>query len=746
MLHKTQKEIPVFDPRLVSEELTDTAKEIMKKLDEKIFIIEKYDTIESYDDAIETLTVSMCHGFEHKEFRDHVVQYKFKDVPTEDVKWMTFRDFIISFIMWRPMICLDPDNLDESFIIEHERLKKLGRNSIKEYFDEKYVANYSRRSPRYPNLSPTEYKYLLSEVLGETTFLIAKTAGTFSQFFGISSSIEIFMDLGKRMPEIAEMMHYKIDESLQPSEIEANMNNVMNDFISSVINDERFNVLKPLIMQKDTGLNIKQLRDLCINIGLKPDEMGRTIAKPVNTNYLNGLQSLSDYYIDAISGRKAAIINYEFMGKTGHLLILTAIVASAAKLSTTVMDCGSTNNIPIMIASEKHLERMDGRRYRFRGDDEYHILNSRKDKHLIGEVLYFRSPITCCARNNGVCRECYGELYYTNIDNYATGIFSATYIMNPVMQGLLSVKHHQITNTLTIAFKPEFDNFFEIMATDIVIKQSGVDEVSDYSLILRREDIKTTGDDDDIEIDYSGADKKRRRRRKKKTVEHSEESGNGDNGDDDFSLALSYYVTRFEVAKNLHTKDVETEYIEFEDVDSKSLFLHTNFISRMFPGKDERGDYLYIDLEDINPDEFIFVVDVYNNEVTKPMKQIEHLLNTKSHEDCDTIEDMVNKMIQLLIDAGIDAMSVHGEMIIRELIRSSTNILKRPNFNRVIMRQDYQILTINMALKQSPAINTGLSTQYLKAQLVSMNTTFMKNAESIFDPYFNPLPDYDNTI
>lgn len=743
MLRKTQEEIPVFDIRNISEELTDTAKEIMKKLDEKIFIIEKYDTEEAYDDAIKTLTVSMCHGYEHKEFRDHMVQYKFKDDPGENVKWMTFRNFIISLIMWRPMVCLDPENLDESFIIEPERLKHLGRVSIKEYFDEKYTSRYSRRTPRYPGISSIESKYLLGEVLGETTFLLTETVGTFSQFFGISSSIEIFMDLAERIPEINDMMHYKIDESLQPSEIEYDMNKLMNDFIETVLNDERFNVLKPLIMQKDTGLNTKQLRDLCLNIGLKPDEMGRTIAKPVNTNYLNGLQSVTDYYIDAISGRKAAIVNYEFMGKTGHLLILTAIAASPAKLSTTVMDCGSSNNVPIMILTEEHLKRLNGRRYRYRGDDVYHILDSNKDKHLVGEVLYFRSPITCCARNNGVCRECYGELYYTNIDNYATGIFSATYIMNPVMQGLLSVKHHQITNTLTIAFNEEFDNFFDILATDIVIKQTGIDGIDEYSLILRREDISTTGDDEDDEIDYSETTKKRRRRRTTKT---SNSNGMDDEGDNDFNLALSYYVTKFEVARNLHTKGVETEYIEFKDVDSKSLFLHNNFIAKMFPGKDDRGEYLYIDLEDINVDEFIFVVDVYNNEVTKPMKQIEKLLNTKSHENCNSIEEMVNKMIQLLIDAGIDAMSVHGEMIIRELIRSSSNILKRPNFNRVIMRQDYQILTINSALKQSPAVNTGLSTQYLKRQLIGMNTTFMKNAQSIFDPYFNPLPDYDDSI
>lgn len=742
-----------FDPATVLDELSPRAREIMDLLSEKVFVISNYNPLEKYDELIDILLKNMAEGFEFSEFRDFPVMYRFYPYESEkgkkeDVKSLPFRHFIINVIMWRPMLCIDPDNLTDDLIINSPRFAKIGQSFIKDYFDMNYIMKYNGHIPLYPNLRFVEINSYLNAVMCDTTYQLSKVSNIFNAFVGISSNLETFIDLEKRVPEFKECMDFTLDETMQPAEMEKALGEIQDKMIDAVINDDYPNMMKPLV-QPNSGLNIKQVRDMVCNIGLKPDEDGRTIPHPINTNYLNkgGLYTTEYYYLIAISGRKAAVINNEYMGRTGHLLILIAIATASAKLSRTTMDCNTVNPIPIEIKTATHLKKLHGRRYRFPGEKKYHILDYTKDEHLIGQTVDFRSPVTCACRD-GICRECYGNLYYTNIDNNDAGIYSATKVMNPVVQGILSAKHHQTTNSSMIEFAPEFNKFFSISSTDIILADN-VDDIVSYSLLIRRENIMTT-DGDESELDYTT----KRRRRKKSTSNYSRSNGDdiplddeSSDDDDNLELKLNYYTTKFEVVRNLHSKNEEArEYIEFSDKDEKELFMHIDLISRMTPGHDSKGDYLAIDLEAINPEEFVFLVDVENNELTKPMKSIQRVLNNKDHEGCDTYEDLVNKMLELLIASKLNATSVHAEMIIRQLVASSKNILKRPNFENIIMMQDYQLLTITTALKKNPSITTSMSTPYLKAQLVELQETFEKDRPGVFDPLFRKTLTHDFSV
>ena len=131
-------------------------------------------------------------------------------------------------------------------------------------------------------------------------------------------------------------------------------------------------------------------------------------------------------------------------------------------------------------------------------------------------------------------------------------------------------------------------------------------------------------------------------------------------------------------------------------------------------------------------------VNVENNELTKPMKSIQRIINNKDHEGCNTYQEVANKMLDLIIASKLDAMNIHAEMIIRELVRRKSNVLKRPDFSKIIMSKDYELMTINSALRKNPSITTSLSTPYLKHQLVNLTETFVKEAQSVFDPFFKP--------
>lgn len=737
MTKQIPEDIPVFDLSLIDEGLSEKAKAIMAMLDERHFIIMNYKG--KYEKFIMTMIYNMLEGYEHEEFRNHTVMYKFRDDPKEEVKWLPFKHFIINAILWNPMMMLDPENINESMIVHSSEMVKMTPIYIKQYMDRFYTTKYDRFIPAMPNINITRINHELNYVIGVTNHLLTRISAYFSDFFGISSSIETFMDLAQRIPEINELFHFRLDDDLQPSEMEKILDQKQKELVKYIEEDVIWNSMKPLMIP-GAGLNMKQVKDTLITIGPRPNQDGKTIHEAVNKNFLiEGLDNPVDYYKVAIAGRKAAIINNEFMGKTGHLLILIAICTASVKLSRTTMDCGSPNQVPIDIKSEEYLVRLEGRRYRLPGTREFKTV-SREDKHLVGETLYVRSPITCCC-HDGVCRECYGDLYYTNIDNYSAGVFSATYVMNPVVQGILSAKHHQKTDTSKIEFSEDFYLFFGISSTDIIIDPIDGVNIMDYCLVIPRESIMSSGDEDDNELDslnYTG--KKKRRKKKSTSVDTGENFSNivdGDEDDGGMELNLQYYVKSFMVAKNLNAKNAEPTYETFSDIEEKELYMHTDFIRRMVAAHNEElGDYLYIPLEDIPQEEFIFVVDVYNNELTRPMKSIQKVLNSKNHEGCNTYEDMVNKMIELLIASKIDATSVHSEMIIRELVRKKNNIIKRPDFHRVIMSQDYQLLSVNTALKENPAICTSLSTPYLKDQLVSLTETFSKTDTSVFDDLF----------
>ena len=97
-------DIPVFNQEAIeqAEHLTETAKEIMKSIQSKTFIIEKYKG--QYINFINMLFNTMLEGFEHEEFRTMNVMYKFRDDDNEPTKFMQFRHFIINTILWTPMM------------------------------------------------------------------------------------------------------------------------------------------------------------------------------------------------------------------------------------------------------------------------------------------------------------------------------------------------------------------------------------------------------------------------------------------------------------------------------------------------------------------------------------------------------------------------------------------------------------------------------------------------------------------
>lgn len=710
----------VFDPALVEYELSDKAKEIMRTLSENMFIISDVaQSKESYEEFITTLLNNMHYGFEHSEFRNCRTNYKFTHDKDEKQKYMPYRDFIVNVILWYPQVIIDPSKLNDSFILPASSCRNMNAKIQKAYMDDIYLKRYRQRET-------------LSRELHDCTFFLRQISRRFSKFIGLSMSVYVFMDLEKRIPEYGELLHFHVDETKQPAEIEQDIQTAAKRQVELILQDDHYTTLKAILQSK--AVKEKQLSEVQTLIGLKPDDQGRTIPRPINTNYLiGGLNRLFDLYIEAVSGRTAANVNKTLMGVAGHLLILTATLSASVKLYPVETDCGAPNLVPVHVKNKSVLKRINLRKYKRAGSKKYMTIDFDNDTDLIGETIYMRSPVTCACKDGRVCKECYGDLWYRNKDLNSAGAYAGFVQMNPVAQGLLSAKHSQTTDSFMIVFNEGFDKYFVIDSTDIIIRND-IEDVEAYSLIIRVDDIKTASEEDDDEnvFDIVSGEKQK----KKKSKKQQQDDDMYDMNESDGSLGLKYYTKKFYIAKHYGSKRHQ-EIEEFRDVDEKELYMHMDLINRMAPVQDaELGDILMIDLENIDVSEFVFVIELENNGVTKPLKAIKQLISTKAHGGCDTYEDMISAMMDLNEQAGIDVASVHSEMIIRQLIRSSSNRIKRPDFGKLVMRQDYDIMTINTALKYSPSLSTSLNTAFLKYKLIQMCETDELRETSDFDYMF----------
>jgi hypothetical protein len=66
------------------------------------------------------------------------------------------------------------------------------------------------------------------------------------------------------------------------------------------------------------GTNIKQYKEVSVNIGTKPNGQGGVFQHPIANSFINGgLQSVEDIVIDSSIGRIAQILTKQNVGQSG---------------------------------------------------------------------------------------------------------------------------------------------------------------------------------------------------------------------------------------------------------------------------------------------------------------------------------------------------------------------------------------------------------------------------------------------
>ena len=183
-------------------------------------------------------------------------------------------------------------------------------------------------------------------------------------------------------------------------------------------------------------------------------------------------------------------------------------------------------------------------------------------------------------------------------------------------------------------------------------------------------------------------------------------------------------------------KDKKVMYL-INELNRKEMFLTPEFYKLI--KKKKEGNKFVINLSDIPDDMSLFLIQINNQELTRPLYSIMHLLDTNDRgvepgeEPVTTIDQLVQRFNELLIEANIDVNFVHASVILYPLIRDINNVLERPNFKKYDAR--YRMLTIKSALEKHPSITVSLSYQWLARQLQTVDT-YLKTAPSYLDDFY----------
>ena len=647
-------------------------KEFDKFLNETRFDVnEIMDTKKRFEQVYDLLYDYMKAGFEEERVRKHPLYYAFSNNPDE-VMQMEVRHFIVNMLFWYPMTRIGvPEKLNKSFVVDCSCLNK---KQMKAYFDEKIIIPFRDYV--------TNMK--LNQIFADTTYRLGLISLDFNEIMGISINIQTFIGMAKKYPEFDDCIHTKVDPNMQPSEIEMLQHDRMNKIIALMKKHE--NDIRP-ILNSGEGIKDKQLSEFAVIGGLKPDMVGNTIPKPIDTNFIvGGLNSVSNFFIDKQAGRKAVVANKTLMGNAGYFAAKIMKVTKDTRLDMNVEECGTHHPILYNVKDKDHLKIIDHQYYYLIEDPNNLRVVSKKDDWLIGKMIYLRLPVTCGLGHNRVCRHCYGEMYKVNGDpDFGQGSFASAISANKYQQDTLSTKHLMTTNSVPIEFPDIFNEVFSLEANIIAINPEKIEEPKRWTIII----------DEERMVEYDQVE---------------------------FNSHTSQIILRDNKTKE--------EYI-IEEANGSEIFLYQDIINKFTHKAKQR---IELDPSKLDDTVYLGIIVVENNELTKPLKHMQKLLDTNDHLGCQTVDELVNRMTDLMIEANMGVLLVHGGMILKNLIRRADNIYEYPSFAS-FRPQNYKILKLTDALVNSPSLTTGLASQDLRKQF-SEPQTYKKCAKASTDVYF----------
>jgi len=381
--------------------------------------------------------------------------------------------------------------------------------------------------------------------------------------------------------------------------------------------------------------------------------------------------------------------------------------------------CMSQNYTRFEIKSKTHLSMIKGRYYRDnpRGMDK---MIDYEDYSMVGKVIYLHSPMKCASHSSGhgICRKCYGSLYFVNF-NINVGKIAAEILSQQLTQRLLSAKHLIETLISTIKWNVEFKDYFDVDINSIKLSEEldDEDELKKYILIIDPNEIQLVSDEEDaVNVDQDE-----------------------DSSDDDSDITMDViddtgvyneYITNF----TIRTPDGRD--IVFASEDQQELYISTELNTIIRKKAFNIDGKAAITLNNFI-DSTLFYIKINNNELSKTMKDIKNVIDKSSVTENLSPDEALQSLVDLVVSGNLTIDSVHLEVILSNQIVDPKNIYKKPNWNSPEV--DYRMLTLNQALTNNPSVVISLLYKDLNKVLYNP-LTYSKHAPSFFDLFLMVQP------
>ena len=630
-------------------------------------------TRENLNDHFYSILNIMRDGIETDFVQHMAINIQFVD--NVDVTLSIF-DYFLNLIMWNLPLNTDTP-ITSRFLFFQEKFNK---NAIKNYIDDKFLIDNCKK---YDTMT-------LCNIIDDTLYKF-KYIDEFSLYLCNTINDEDTIELMNQNPEAWEYLHS--DLSKVPLEDVKNVGQDITNKLIKIIENSDHCLADSFATGE--GVNRKQFREFAVNIGTIPDGSGGVYPIIVNKSFINGgVNNIADSMVESAKGRQAQIYSKNNVGTSGAFARILGLNNRDTRLHESPnYSCNSRHFIQVTILNQRFLQMYNNRYYRFRKNGPEYKLNYKKDSHLIGQTLYFRSPITCASHANGkgVCYRCYGDLAYVNRD-INIGTIAAELLSSELTQMLLSAKHLLESNIKSIEWVDGFTDIFEVNFNVIKIREDF--ECKKWKILID-EDINKEDDMDDLEY--------------------------------------SEYITRFQImdprgrVKDIYSKTSENIYLSMD----------TSSIIKSLP--DPNGDKYVIEMEDVKNID-LFLVHISNDELSATLEHVKSIINKYPKIDGMTKDRIVHEFVTAVINGGLNVNAIHLEILLSNQIReglSDDEILEMPHWE--FDEEKYALVNLDTALKNNPSITTTLEYQKISKTLYNP-LSFKKTKPSQMDLFFMRKP------
>lgn len=662
-------------------------------------------TIDNIDDHIDGIYAILKDGIE----TDYVHNLKVNVSWGSDVNCDLFIiDYWFSLFMWK-MILRNGNPIRPKHIFWSGELK---RKDIKKYVD-KFILTRENKI----KLGNVFLNNNISDGLWAFSFI-----ETFSYYLANTINNEDDIDLMNHCPEFDEIFHCSLAGVPfdQVKDVGMDYANRAIDIIKDSKKYIGYDHGLTASFKASEAINPRQYKEAKLNIGTKSNGTGGIYPYVIDSNFSNGgVNDPLSFFIESSSARTAQILSKINIGDSGDFARILGLNNTDTILNRDVnYECMTQNFIRFEIKTKDHLSMIKNRYYRFNPRGMEYLIDDNDDS-LVGRTVFLRSPMTCSCMSSGhgICKKCYGDLYYTNID-INVGKIAAEILSSQISQILLSAKHLLETKIKEFKWNPEFSSWFYVDAN--TIKLNDLDDsinLKKCMLIIDPEDVNLVNEEED-------------------SISFDDNDDESINIDDDG--IYNEYITHF------YIKTPDGGMIRFNTEEDDPLYISNELNSAIRAKADDTNGMVNVPLYNLQ-DSVLFYVRINNNEISKTMNDIMNVINKGSVTENMTKEEALQTIVDLIVNGPLSIDAVHLEVILANQIVDARNIIKKPNWN--IPGVPYRMLSLNKALSNNPSVIVSLLYKDLHKVLYNP-LTYTKNAPSFFDLFFHEQPQnyMDNSL